>query len=95
MTTHIHNWTNASIGIAGWLIANARMYIQNMNEISVIITSILGIIMLTISIRTSVVKYRMTRLELRRMQRREDEEKRRSGIGGNAGMAKEDKNETT
>ena len=73
MTNHIHNWTNASIGIAGWLIANARIYIQNMNEISVVITSILGIIMLTISIRTSIVKYRMKKLEYRKqLKERED-----------------------
>ena len=72
MTTHIHNWTNAGIGIAGWLIANARIYIQNMNEISVIITSLLGIVMLIISIRTSIVKYRMKKIEYRRMKREED-----------------------
>jgi len=79
MTTHIHNWTNASIGIAGWLIANARMYIQNMNEISVIITSLLGIVMLIISIRTSIVKYRMKKIEYRRMKR-EDWEKSQNDL---------------
>ena len=79
MTTHIHNWTNASIGIAGWLIANARIYIQNMNEISVIITSLLGIVMLIISIRTSIVKYRMKKIEYRRMKR-EDWEKSQNDL---------------
>lgn len=81
MTTHIHNWTNASIGIAGWFIANARIYIQNMNEISVVITSILGIIMLTISIRTSIVKHRMKKLQYRKqLKEHEDWEKSQNDL---------------
>lgn len=95
MTNSIHNWANAGIYWVGWLIFNARIFFHSMDKISVTLSSILGVVMLVITIRTSILKHRMTRLELRRMQRREDEEKRRSGIGGNAGMAKEDQNETT
>lgn len=79
MTTHIHNWTNASIGIAGWLIANARIYIQNMDDISTIVTSVLGIIMLTVTIRTSIVKYRMKKLDYKR-QLKEHEDWRSESV---------------
>lgn len=74
MTNHIHNWANAGIGIFGWFIANARLLFKSMDQISLTITSLLGVVMLVISIRTSIVKYRMKKIEYRRMKRQEEEE---------------------
>lgn len=67
------NIGNAIIGLAGWSLANIPHMIESISGIITVVTSIMGVVMLTISIRTGIVNYRMKKIEYRKAKRQEEE----------------------
>lgn len=73
MLFDIHDRINVAIGMIGWLLAMSKIYLSNINDVIILVSSVLGIIMLAISIRTAVVKYQIKKVELKKLKKELDE----------------------
>lgn len=67
------NITNTIVGVSGWLLSNIPNMIESISGIITVVTSIMGVVMLTISIRTGIVNYRMKKIEYRKAKRQEED----------------------
>ncbi len=68
------NIGNAIIGLAGWSLANIPHVIESISGMITVITSVMGVIMLSVSIRTGIINYRMKKIEYRKAKQEADRE---------------------
>lgn len=61
------------MGLAGWSLANIPHVIESISGMITVITSVMGVIMLSVSIRTGIINYRMKKIEYRKAKRQEEE----------------------
>lgn len=68
------NVSNAIVGITGWTLANVPHMIESISGIITVITSIMGVVMLAVSIRTGILNYRMKKMDLEERRRKSEKE---------------------
>ena len=72
---------NTTLGAAGWALANAPTMFEHIQGGIAVISSLMGLAMLVISIRTGIVNYRMKKMDLE--ERKKKAEQNQSGENAN------------
>lgn len=69
MLFDVQDRINLGMGFTGWMLAISKVFLKDINEVIILSSSLLGVIMLIISIRTAVIKYRIKKVELKKLEK--------------------------
>lgn len=61
------------LGVAGWFLSNIPTWFENITGLIAVCSSLLGLAMLFISIRTGIVNYRLKKIEYEQKKKEHDD----------------------